>query len=349
MGEIRIRAATVSDIPRLLRHRRMMWWDMGRRDQAALDLMDTAASEYFATAVADGSYRTETAPQRPIMKKNVLFAIPVLSVISLSFGANSWVQQPTPQDSGRPCTMEAKLCPDGSSVGRVGPNCEFAPCPAGKPEEHSGSGAQKIAPGVPRSPGVVGGGEGNADESRRSASDINVEQPVWPVPKGKAVMVDGNLERGEWDDALVRAVPGLAARVYVKQSDQYVLLAVELERSEDGVLDLYLSSSAGDVYDLHASAKLGERRLTGGTWPAWEWWNNVGWIANTSRVESFEKRSFLPTKIREFQISRSRFSGHAWKIMLEVMTPAEPEWKLSSYPSGSKSTDTRGWIRLELE
>lgn len=28
------------------------------------------------------------------------------------------------------CTMEAKLCPDGSAVGRVGPNCEFAACPA---------------------------------------------------------------------------------------------------------------------------------------------------------------------------------------------------------------------------
>lgn len=27
------------------------------------------------------------------------------------------------------CTKEAKLCPDGSSVGRQGPNCEFAPCP----------------------------------------------------------------------------------------------------------------------------------------------------------------------------------------------------------------------------
>lgn len=26
------------------------------------------------------------------------------------------------------CTMEAKLCPDGSYVGRSGPNCEFAPC-----------------------------------------------------------------------------------------------------------------------------------------------------------------------------------------------------------------------------
>jgi hypothetical protein len=29
------------------------------------------------------------------------------------------------------CTMEAKLCPDGSYVGRTGPKCEFAPCPEG--------------------------------------------------------------------------------------------------------------------------------------------------------------------------------------------------------------------------
>ncbi len=27
------------------------------------------------------------------------------------------------------CTEEAKLCPDGSAVGRTGPNCEFPPCP----------------------------------------------------------------------------------------------------------------------------------------------------------------------------------------------------------------------------
>ncbi|MEZ0262310.1 MAG: hypothetical protein ACAH80_14995 [Alphaproteobacteria bacterium] len=29
------------------------------------------------------------------------------------------------------CTMEAKMCPDGSYVSRTGPNCEFAPCPGG--------------------------------------------------------------------------------------------------------------------------------------------------------------------------------------------------------------------------
>lgn len=27
------------------------------------------------------------------------------------------------------CTLEAKLCPDGSYVGRTGPDCEFATCP----------------------------------------------------------------------------------------------------------------------------------------------------------------------------------------------------------------------------
>ncbi len=27
------------------------------------------------------------------------------------------------------CTQEAKFCPDGSSVGRSGPKCEFSPCP----------------------------------------------------------------------------------------------------------------------------------------------------------------------------------------------------------------------------
>ncbi len=31
--------------------------------------------------------------------------------------------------SGVACTDEAKICPDGSAVGRTGPNCSFAACP----------------------------------------------------------------------------------------------------------------------------------------------------------------------------------------------------------------------------
>lgn len=40
-------------------------------------------------------------------------------------------------DNGIACTMEAKQCPDGSYVGRVGPDCEFAPCPELPPVEQA--------------------------------------------------------------------------------------------------------------------------------------------------------------------------------------------------------------------
>lgn len=33
------------------------------------------------------------------------------------------------------CTLDAKICPDGSYVGRVPPTCEFAACPAWEPFE----------------------------------------------------------------------------------------------------------------------------------------------------------------------------------------------------------------------
>jgi len=54
---IMIREATPADIPVLIRHRRSMWWDMGRQDLEVLEQMDVAAREYFSAAVPDGSYR----------------------------------------------------------------------------------------------------------------------------------------------------------------------------------------------------------------------------------------------------------------------------------------------------
>ena len=37
------------------------------------------------------------------------------------------------ENSMKACTQEAMICPDGTSVGRQGPNCEFASCPDEKP------------------------------------------------------------------------------------------------------------------------------------------------------------------------------------------------------------------------
>jgi GNAT superfamily N-acetyltransferase len=56
MPDFAIRPAVAADIDTLIRHRRMMWWDMGRRDETALEWSDGAARAYFSTAVPDGSY-----------------------------------------------------------------------------------------------------------------------------------------------------------------------------------------------------------------------------------------------------------------------------------------------------
>lgn len=39
------------------------------------------------------------------------------------------VESVLPTPPSKACTLEAKMCPDGSYVGRAGPNCEFSPCP----------------------------------------------------------------------------------------------------------------------------------------------------------------------------------------------------------------------------
>ena len=47
---------------------------------------------------------------------------------------------------GRPviCTMDAKLCPDGSYVARTGPRCEFAPCPTSTNSSDMGTVSGKV-------------------------------------------------------------------------------------------------------------------------------------------------------------------------------------------------------------
>lgn len=48
---------------------------------------------------------------------------------TLAYALNKKIAYNPPQKSQIGCTMEAKMCPDGSAVGRTGPNCEFAQCP----------------------------------------------------------------------------------------------------------------------------------------------------------------------------------------------------------------------------
>ena len=69
------------------------------------------------------------------------FFIGILIIILIGIGAflyrgakeHSVTVVPTP--NAQACTQEAKVCPDGTSVGRTGPNCEFAACAAPNVED----------------------------------------------------------------------------------------------------------------------------------------------------------------------------------------------------------------------
>jgi hypothetical protein len=63
------------------------------------------------------------------MKKYIILAVlVVVALIVAVWGTNRM----TPSET-QACTTDAKMCPDGSAVGRTGPNCEFAECPAMTP------------------------------------------------------------------------------------------------------------------------------------------------------------------------------------------------------------------------
>jgi hypothetical protein len=65
---------------------------------------------------------------RNILKIGALVIVVVVILGAVSYGSrNRAIGVPGVAQVG--CTMEAKICPDGSSVGRTGPSCEFAACP----------------------------------------------------------------------------------------------------------------------------------------------------------------------------------------------------------------------------
>ncbi len=68
--------------------------------------------------------------------KQFLAALALLAVIGFTgFIYRNTVEMRGPANYAAPgtgptvCTQEAMTCPDGSSVGRTGPGCTFAPCP----------------------------------------------------------------------------------------------------------------------------------------------------------------------------------------------------------------------------
>jgi hypothetical protein len=64
------------------------------------------------------------------MNKKAIIILAGVVVVLLIIAGGFYFYQRNSSNQRQVCTLEAKICPDGIAVGRSGPNCEFAACPA---------------------------------------------------------------------------------------------------------------------------------------------------------------------------------------------------------------------------
>lgn len=122
--------------------------------------------------------------------KQLLALTAVLVVVGIGgFMYRNALEHPaTGTPTATACTTEARLCPDGSSVGRVGPTCSFASCAFPNAEDTAIGIAFVVPSGYAANLDAIG-----ADESLRAVFDKTSKGEVphsliirrYPIPEGK--------------------------------------------------------------------------------------------------------------------------------------------------------------------
>jgi glucose/arabinose dehydrogenase len=87
--------------------------------------------------------------------KLIIIGIAAVGLVAVG-GVLLYVQQINTEQEYTACTLEAKICPDGSSVGRQGTSCEFAACPL--PSELK----ERVLPEIVLQSGTVLFGDGSS-------------------------------------------------------------------------------------------------------------------------------------------------------------------------------------------
>jgi len=176
---------------------------------------------------------------------------------------------------------------------------------------------------------------------------------VHPSPAGP-ILMDGNCDDAAWQRAGVQDI-GAGARLRFAASADFVYVCIEAPPESFANADLYIFDGTS-VYNLHASAQLGERVKSEDGWPDYQWWNHHGWAANWlpyvgRRVENGrDVPRFRFAAGREFQIARSKFAGSEWRLMIDVHELATESGMNGEarYPALAREEDPQTWARLVI-
>lgn len=186
------------------------------------------------------------------------------------------------------------------------------------------------------------------------------------VPEGNCdpVLVDGIFTSGEWEDA-AWFEPNDSITVYFKKKSGYLFFGVNCPDLILGAADIFVSPGGREVYQFHASAQLGERKLNttsaGAEQPRWIWGFSDRWYANEfrwdagraeelgaagthTRTEAITAAAF-PREGIEFQFRLSRFDAGDLSVRIALYTNSGAV----IYPPNTVETDVAGWMTLAMD
>ncbi|MFZ2026387.1 MAG: hypothetical protein WAV30_03820 [Microgenomates group bacterium] len=127
----------------------------------------------------------------PFSKALALTLFIVLPIVAFSLGMSYQAtiepktpptQNVIPSDEPVACTMDAKICPDGTAVGRIGPDCEFEECPVIKGEVKKFTGTISNIDYSCQVDGICSIGVGKASVIVQTGETMGIPQPRGTFP-----------------------------------------------------------------------------------------------------------------------------------------------------------------------
>lgn len=175
--------------------------------------------------------------------KQLLAGVVVLFVVGIgSFLYRNTVERPGITAAEPACTLEAKLCPDGTSVGRTGPSCEFAPCAPPNVEIPEVGIALVVPPGYASESGSALATFRKPSLSDTPAHTITVYR--YPIPEGETAE-DVILENTRYQPADMAAED--VSRFTDVSLNGRVFREIVIERFEAVVHSAYYLARENDV------------------------------------------------------------------------------------------------------
>jgi hypothetical protein len=185
--------------------------------------------------------------------KTLFFGIVLIIVLGLGGFFYKSVADRTVPGGATACTLEAKICPNGASVGRTGPSCAFAACPFPNVEFTDKNFAFALPVGytsILQNLGVDGKAPGLLDTygNRIASTTLDTVNSIsvysFPIPEGKTadeVMLQNTIfyPSGNTADSLDKFTPVLVNGTKFEE--------ITLERFEGVVASAYYLQRTNDV------------------------------------------------------------------------------------------------------